>query len=296
MGWFKNNVVALSMALNNVEKNSLSQEKNSLAEDTSHNVEKDSHSLLVGLKNGVVNEEVKRLRWRQYKILQALDDYKIDIVGEYEDEDGNMRNITKTTKINNREKLSKVIVDSYDDYKLEISLNNKEIYHIDDTNKTQQINKIESNVILTKNSFPRVNIENFITKLNVRAIDENKKMVEFYVSKYENKDIPFSRIFINELLKVQKDKLSSNILDIKEIEFTSDSGNAIGVDDFMKFKYEVINFDKIIEFDGNYVIKFICNVLVNGENAVNKYIDEELELKYQNKEPKKIKKNNLIIN
>ena len=45
--------------------------------------------------------------------------------------------------------------------------------------------------------------------------------------------------------------------------------------------------DKIIEFNGSYVIKFIGNVKLNGNNILDEHRVVELDEKYNNKEKKK---------
>ena len=47
-----------------------------------------------------------------------------------------------------------------------------------------------------------------------------------------------------------------------------------------------MSFDKIIEYNGNYVIKFKATPIINGEDILTKYKQDELELKYQNKTKK----------
>ena len=60
----------------------------------------------------------------------------------------------------------------------------------------------------------------------------------------------------------------------------------VGVKDFRRYVYDVQSFDKVIEFDGNYVIKFKCGVTTNGEYLLEKFREEGLELRYKNKERK----------
>ena len=74
------------------------------------------------------------------------------------------------------------------------------------------------------------------------------------------------------------------MLDIKTVGFISHK--TVGSKDFYYYEYDVQSFDKIIEFDGNYVIKFKCNVTVNGEYLLEKYKEETLETRYKNKERK----------
>ena len=60
-----------------------------------------------------------------------------------------------------------------------------------------------------------------------------------------------------------------------------------GSEDFLLYSYGDLNFDKIIEFDGYYVIKFKSKVLIDGKDILLDYIEPELEKKYENKERKK---------
>ena len=77
---------------------------------------------------------------------------------------------------------------------------------------------------------------------------------------------------------------STNILYINNIGFVS--YKTIGVNDFRVFQYKVIEFDKIVEFDGYFVIKFKCEVTTNGEYLLEKYREADLDNKYENKERK----------
>ena len=60
----------------------------------------------------------------------------------------------------------------------------------------------------------------------------------------------------------------------------------MGVDDFLEFEYEIISFDKIIEYNGFYVVKFIAKVNVNGVDMLEKHRVVELDKKYENKQKK----------
>ena len=55
----------------------------------------------------------------------------------------------------------------------------------------------------------------------------------------------------------------------------------------MEYHYKVNGFDKLVEFDGNYIIKFKSEVILNGEYLLEKYRMKDLDAKYKNKERKK---------
>ena len=74
------------------------------------------------------------------------------------------------------------------------------------------------------------------------------------------------------------------MLEIKSVEFVT--YKSLGVSDFLEFQYEIESFDKIIEFNGSYVIKFIAKVIVNGEDIMEEHRVEELDKKYADKAKK----------
>ena len=74
------------------------------------------------------------------------------------------------------------------------------------------------------------------------------------------------------------------MLNIKGVEFVT--YKSLGVSDFLEFKYEIESFDKIIEFNGFYVIKFIANVVIDGEDITEIHRVEELDKKYNEKAKK----------
>ena len=118
------------------------------------------------------------------------------------------------------------------------------------------------------------------SSFSLNLISENEKLLEFYVSIYPDVDNRTSRFFISELKKCINNK-KSDIIDINKVNFITYKG--IGVNDFLEYKYEITSFDKIIEFNGNYVIKFIAKPIINGEDILTKYKQSELDLKYKNK-------------
>ena len=76
-----------------------------------------------------------------------------------------------------------------------------------------------------------------------------------------------------------------NIFNIKEVVFIS--YNTLGTSDFLNYKYEIVNLDKLIEFDGNFVIKYRAKVITNGEDILSTYVESNLEKKYNKKEARR---------
>ena len=79
-------------------------------------------------------------------------------------------------------------------------------------------------------------------------------------------------------------KKVSRKFDLKGVEFIT--YNTLGVSDFLEYQYEIESFDKIIEFKGCYVIKFIANVKINGRDIMDEHRVDELDKKYEQKAKK----------
>jgi hypothetical protein len=318
--WAKKQAAILSLALANVEKNAFSQNRESLSNDINQERRHTQGKLADSLVHGEVTQEVMDLRWRTYKVLKETDGVTAEIIGY--DDDG--MPIVKTKKKDKRIGLDKIKIDPTDSYPLEMVVDNDEItIGVKETITNNLINtqeatiktetfidantlkETEENVAIHGNInsndffashksekpikvgrtfFPKFNIENFTKKLNIRTIDEENKLLEFYVSVYSDKYNNISKFFINEVKKAIKNPLSTNILEINEVEFVT--YKTIGADDFLEYKYEISSFDKIVEFNGYYIIKFFGKVTINGKDILEKHRMAKLDEKYKNKEKK----------
>jgi hypothetical protein len=292
--WLRNKIAGLTIAISNVEKNSLGQNSTQLSSLTGEERRSTEGQLADSLVHGQVTQEVKNLRWRTYKVLKETNRINTKIVG-YDDE-GNP--IVHVNDVNQKNILNKIKTDTYDDYELELVVDNSEITNsITELLEYIENNSVSSNdyfafnktkkPITVKRSFiPKFELERYCKKMNVRKIDENKRLLEFYVSKYPDEFNLNSKLFLKEIEKViNNGPRNINFLEIEEVSFITDK--TIGSIDFLQFKYDILSFGNIIEFDGNYVIKFISVFSINGIDLLEMYKEEELEEKYKNKEAKK---------
>jgi len=111
--------------------------------------------------------------------------------------------------------------------------------------------------------------------------------LEFYVSIYVDEYSLTTNLFINEINKLRENgPYQLNSFEFNEVGFIS--YNTLGVFDFYAFTFENIKFDKVIDFDGYLVVKFKSTVGVNGECLYEQYRESELDVKYDNKEQKKV--------
>jgi hypothetical protein len=307
--WITNQIARIMFSVSNVEKNALGQNGQTLETDINKHQRLTQGQLADSLINGEVTQEVLNLKWRTYKILKATEGVKSTITGY--DEDG--LPMVKTTKINPKLGLKKVKVDSFDDYKLEMVLDNTEIAmsttdsmsndnlsildsvlenYDDDGNlvsvshatinatEIMATEKAERPIKINRQSPPNFFIENYTKKMNIRKINKKERLFEFYVSKYVDEYNRTTRLFQSSVKKAIEG-VNQTFLEFDGIEFVT--YKTIGVQDFLLFKYNNITFDKIVEFNGFYVIKFKGEVEINGNDILDEHKVEELEKKYEQK-------------
>lgn len=146
--------------------------------------------------------------------------------------------------------------------------------------------KSKKTIYIHRELKPKFEIEYYTKKLLIRTINDKEKLLEFYLSSYPDEYDRKTRLLISDIKKAIKNPRISDLLDIQKVGFITDK--TIGSIDGMEYEYEINKFDKIVEFNGHYVIKFIANVTVNGENIFEKYKLDELEKRYEIKAPKNL--------
>lgn len=312
--WLKRQAMYLALAMVRVEKDSFKQKNNGVESVIGHEMRHTQGTLADSLKQGVVTQEVMNLRWRTYKILKAAEGVRAEIIGY---DEHNMP-ITKIIKTDKKIGLNKIKIDNFDKFELEMVVDNTPIFtggndimdndniillddikiNYDDNGEALSAthgditgeeyfatNKPISPIKIVREIIPKFEIETYTKKLHVRKINDRKKLLEFYVSKYPDEYDRRSRLFISDVKKAIDNPRSSSILEIKEVGFITYKTR--GEDDFKEYQYNIISFDKIIEFNGCYVIKFVAEVIVNGKDILDEFRVTELDDKYNNKQKKK---------
>lgn len=296
------------MSVSSVEKNMFSQNKNLLENNEIKEIDKDTGTLMHSLKNNVVTQEVMDLRWRMYKIMEATDGVNVTINGYKEDGQPIYVKTKKSLRI------SKPNLDPFDTYPIEMIATNedvvKSVYEGLDNDSFKEINsylitgigdevtrgeitghdyftqsKNDKPIKIIRTITPNFYLELYTKTLKVRKIDDTKRMLEFYVSSYPDEYNRTTRLFISAIKKEIENKAMYNpILDITSVSFISEKTQ--GVNDNHLFVYKNLVFDKIVSHNGFYVIKFIADVVVDGEYIMEEYRREALDNKYENKEKK----------
>jgi hypothetical protein len=278
MNWLKKKLTILALAMSNVERNALSQTGDVLSDDTQQVQRHRQGMLSDDLMQGRVTEEVKMLRHRMYKILDESSKIKVNFS---KDSSGNL-----TYEMVDRTVVpAKLKGDPFDDYKIELVMDNSDISAGADLTSLHPDEAIvEKQIICGRNGVnPSFELEQYTSKLFVRYIEDDLRLLEFYIPKYRDGYDRKTIFLISKLKQILESPWRySDILDIKTVGFIT--FNAIGSQDFREFTYTIDKFDKIVEHNGSYIIKFKANVITNGDNVVDKYKHDLLEEKYANKE------------
>lgn len=315
--WFRRQAAALALATASVEKGVLGQSSEELEGTIGHEQRHNQGTLADALDRGEITQEVKELRWRMFKVLEASDKMLISSLS-VDDEGYHTLDVKKVDPVAMQVRLRKVKVDDFDDYPLEMVIDNKDVTlggmdAINDEMKIYDLVERKANIkevsgvttttlgIIDSESYhssikgekpvkvirelrPKFEIEKYTKKLNVRKINDSERLLEFYVSIYPDEYDRTSRMFLSELKRVIKNPRISDMIEISSVGFTT--YKSIGVKDFHQFQYKITGFDKIVEFNGHYIIKFKADVIVNGEYLLEKYRLKELDEKYTKKESK----------
>jgi len=299
MNWLKSQMLALMLALANVEKNALKQNGGNLSNDIGHEQQIQQNQFLQDLMQGRLTQEVKFLRWRIFKILETIQGKDITVK---ENADGTVSYTAKDK--NNAHKLKKIKIDQSDPNELELvidNMTNNTMGQLDllDT-KNENINasehdslvKLESKIKI-KHIYPsKFRLEKYVKKMNIRNIDDKTKLLELYVTMYPDEYDRLHKMFITEVKKTVTNPRASSIIEIDSIEFISNKD--LGVVDNRQFKFDNISYYKIVEFDGHFLIKFKANVKTYGVSIIEQFREHELDMRYENMESKDSKNINYV--
>lgn len=246
--WIKKGAVSFSLATTNVEKNALSQEANSLDEGTQNVTPIGQNSLMNDLKQGHLTEQVKQFREHHYMVLKESEKFKAKWG---KDGDFEMLNEEEVS----RRKVAKG--DPYDSYPVEVSVDNREVSSgiYESVSSTRRV-KVRRGV------FPKCKIEEHTDLVTIRDIDGKNKLVEFHIS--INK--PENRLAILEARHLMTNPGVRDFNNITNLNFTTTGGNGL------HFEYKMLAFDKVVEYNGNYIVKMFAEQVGEATWIGQKYM------------------------
>lgn len=246
--WVKKGIVSFSIATANVEKNALSQEANSLGEGNASVLPMGQNQLMQDLKQGRLTQQVKEFRKHHYQVLKEAEKYKTRW-----GRDGDFEMLSEEEVLQRRVAQG----DPYDNYRVEVSIDNRGT-----TKSLFEHDSITKPVKVKRGVFPNCRIEEYTDQIHVRDIDGKNKLIDFYISTTK----PENRIAVLEARNLMANPGITDFNNITNLNFTTPGG------DMLHFEYKMLAFDKVVEYNGNLIVKMFAEVTKNGEWAAQKYM------------------------
>ena len=247
--------------------------------------QKESKSLYEALLKGEITQEVIEARHEMYYAERRSHDYiyngggraakKNDVFnydGYVENSDGHRIQIVQDNKQD---------MANYEDYGIDINYN--ETDNVYGTIKNEDVAKKEYTIKILRSFIPKFRLEEYATKVVVKICDD-KRIVDLYFSKYPIEFNRLSRMFVNAMTAIYMGDVRSELLEIDGLSFVTK--NAYGADDLIRYSYNNFEFRDIIEFDGSYVLRFLCDVVEEGTDLIEEFYDEATEQKSREHAPR----------
>lgn len=236
---------------------------------------KETKSVYADLLKGEVTQEVKELRHEMYYAERKSYEY---------DYGGNGRAVKKNDIFD-----YSGCVDKSDGYKIEIVQENKEdpsslmecgIFCNGENVELSEAalrdlrtkDKRNFTIDIKRDFIPSFRIEQYAKKLVVKRIDENRVILDIYVSSYKKQFDNNSKLFINAIEKIYMGDKRSDIIDFNNLNFISYC--AYGTDDLKRYEYENIKFEDMIKFEDSYIFRFSADVKTDGYDLISEFYDE----------------------
>ena len=112
---------------------------------------------------------------------------------------------------------------------------------------------------------------------------KNTYVLDFYVTKYPNDREWKSKGFVREVEYIKTGR-RSDVTDINSIEFITT--HAFNFYDGITFKFNKLQFKEVLEYDGDYILRFNASVEINGKDFFDENQCESMKKKYDENAPK----------
>ena len=269
---------AMSYGMKVTEDNVFHQTGISTNEGTSVIKEVDDHRVSKALLKGEVTQEVEDLRYRTYKVdkeSRTFEYFAPTLAMKRDKQD------TKFLKYDDSDGLELITVQPND-------------FIVETVGETlEQVGgrgkRTDYRIKIKRNFVPRYKIEEYITRMDVKRLDDNHVILDMYVSIYPNDKDFKSKGFVKEIEKIRDEKVRSDILEYQEVSFITN--HAYKMDDLVKFEFNNIRFKEIVEFDGHYIVRFKASYKQNTIDLTKIYYSKSMDEKYKNKEKKNLEIN-----
>lgn len=267
-------------------------------------------------------QQVKETRDAYYRILKEADKYEVSILSGFQkdntgiddepiakDAAGRGANI-ELTKINETggEEIGEMITASAvkkndllernmegilqtKGYKIEVIQDRKTYENDRETQMKEallgrEINDPRFEIFTIERDFcPRFSIEFLIQKLVIKKTYKgSKRIIDLYFSIYPRQFKKTDALFIAEMKKIfENPEYKTDLFDFNTIQFITDK--SYGVDSLHEFKFARKKLRDIKISDGNYVVSFDVDTLID-QDVTEKFKTKELDEKYASNAPK----------
>lgn len=269
----------------------LKQSNESITAATEISQEVTSNRVSGALLRGELTEEVKELRYRNYKVDREAKKYEYFSPTLSIHKDRLNKQDNKFIAFENEDNLevvtvqeNKEVVQNINDFNMSAEKN----ADVEGNFKTSE--KVEHTIKATRDFIPRYRIEDFASKLVVRKYSKTLDLLDLYITKYALKSVNVNMIMrnglIHEIEKIRDNGVKSDILDIKTIGFVT--SNAYKKVDLLEYQFDRIKFVGVYEYDGSYILRFKGRVVKDGVDLTDKYYNKTMDEKYQKKAKKDV--------
>jgi hypothetical protein len=269
--------ISLSYGLKNAENDILKQKSTASLASNSVVQKVQMNQLAEGLLKGEVTADVEILRDRIYYVSDESKKYKviIDTVGTSKA----FKNLTKPNK-------PSVFED--DEYDVSIIMDNEAIPSgvISALNSVGGYGIKDIYPLKFEYEFsPKFKLEEYVKKLvfKTNKLDDRLR-IELYVPTYVDSFERLEKLFDNEINKVKDGKRKAVNFDFNTVEFLSDK--AYGIDDLRIFKFKMLKFIKIKEYDGKNILIYDVVQTESTDKITDKYINKKLREDYNDNSPR----------
>lgn len=247
------------------------------ASDDNVGVHKEIHEERVSkaLLRGEVTQEVIDLRYRTYEVDKKSKDF--EFFSPFLARDNGTKD-SKKVKYENEDCRELVLIQP----------NHAITESIGDALKRVDVKeslKEDFLIVIKRNFTPRFRLEEFATRLVVkRGDDDTSAILDFYVPKYKSNTNFRLNAFLTDVVSIKDKWVKSDTIDFDSVFFIT--SHAYGVPDMFSFRFDEPVYLETIEYDGNYILRFVSRIYDGGTDLTKEYYSERMAKKYENHEPK----------
>ena len=221
--------------------------------------QQEKQSVYKDLLKGVVTEQVRELRHEMYFAERKSHEYEyagggrvkktgmFDYKGNVERSDGYKILIVQENRIIPKSLTESGVVVYGEKSDVDQKLSELSIRNNPESEKEHLIK-------FDRDFFSRFQIENYLSKIVIKEVENDVVMIDFYVTKYIDKLKPTSKLFHTEMEMIYQGFVDSDVLRFNRVHFVA--YKAYGVPDLTELSFVDFKFDNIVDFDGSYVLKF----------------------------------------